>query len=333
MSKKMPIGQFVSNLKAALDRKDGYIMGATGQNPKKLSDWWFSGQYSGSQLTKAKYWKEHAARVWDCNGLAEGLYKDYSGTSINTQAKYNYSQWCDPKGSGMIPTKYRVPGAAVFWGDSAKKIHHVAYLYKPVTDGKPSGDWYIIEARGVMYGVVKTKLLSRKPNYWGLMTKYFDYENTAIQPEKTLLGDRLLKNGSEGDDVKELQSNLIELGFDCGKWGVDGEFGDATELALRAFQQVNGLEVDGEYGPLSHAAMVKAMAAISKPADMPKTVIIVGGNCYVRSEPNTDGKKLGVASAGERFAYGGQTGENGWNLIAFENKNAWVSGKYSRLEG
>ena len=54
MATKMPIGKFVSEVEAALNRKDGYIMGATGQNPKKWStgSWWFT-QYSGSQRTKA----------------------------------------------------------------------------------------------------------------------------------------------------------------------------------------------------------------------------------------------------------------------------------------
>lgn len=169
MAKKMPISKFVSEIYAAYKRKDGYILGATGQNPKKwaTNSWWFT-QYSGKQREKALYWREHAQRVWDCNGLAEGLYKDYTGTDINTKARYNYSQWCDPKGKGLIPAKYRVPGATVFWGDSAANIHHVAYLYKPVKDGVTSGDWYIIEARGVMYGVVMTKLNERKPNFWGL---------------------------------------------------------------------------------------------------------------------------------------------------------------------
>ena len=181
---KMPAAEFVAELKAALSRKDGYIMGATGQNPQKwsASSWWFT-QYSGSQKTKALYWREHAARVWDCNGLAEGIYKDYTGTDINTKARYNYSQWCDPKGSGLIPAEYRVPGAAVFWGEKASTITHVAYLVEPVDPDHPEADWKLIEARGVNYGVVETKLLARKPQYWGLMTKYFDYSGTPV-PEK-----------------------------------------------------------------------------------------------------------------------------------------------------
>ena len=339
MAKKMPSTLFVSRLIERWSMKDGYIMGATGQDPRKwaVNSWWFT-QYDGNkkQHEKALYWREHAERVWDCNGLAEGLYRDYSGDDINTKARYNYSGWCEPKGKGMIPAKYRVPGAAVFWSDgSAGDIHHVAYLVGPVEAGNPAGDWYLIEARGVMYGVVRTQLHARKPNYWGLMTKYFDYgdvEGLPDLPDDTPTGDRILRNGDEGEDVKAMQTGLIRLGYDCGRWGADGDFGDATEQALKMFQNDHGLEPDGEYGPLSRAAMEKALAAIDKPADTPRTVEIVGGSCYVRSAPNTSGKILGVAHDGDILPYGGQTSDTGWNMIEFGNQNGWVSGKYSRVK-
>lgn len=336
MAKKMPIEKFVSELYAAYKRKDGYIMGATGQNPKKWSvnSWWFTQYTDPKQRKQALYWREHAQRVWDCNGLAEGLYKDYTGVDINTKARFNYAQWCDPKGSGMIPAKYRVPGAAVFWGTSAANIHHVAYLYKPVKAGVPSGDWYLIEARGVYYGVVMTKLLERKPNYWGWMTKYFDYDQEAEYPaDSPAIGNRILRNGDEGEDVKQMQSNLIRLGYSCGKWGADGDFGDATEQALKKFQSEHGLEADGEYGPKSREAMDKAIADMERPHDDPKSVKISGGNCYVRSAPDTSGKVLGVAHDGDTLPYGGQTSDNGWNLVDYKGENGWVSGKYSKLVG
>ena len=337
MAKKMPIGQFVSELYAAYKRKDGYIMAATGQNPKKwaVNSWWFTQYTNADQRKKALYWREHAQRVWDCNGLAEGLYKDYSGVDINTQARYNYAQWCSPKGSGLIPAKYRVPGAAVFWGTSAANIHHVAYLYKPVKDGVPSGDWYIIEARGVYYGVVMTKLNDRRPNYWGWMTKYFDYDQSGVSVpvDAPAVSTRILRNGDEGEDVKAMQTNLIRLGYDCGRWGADGDFGDATEMALKKFQAAHGLEADGEYGPLSKAAMDKAIADMEQTHSEPRKVKIAGGNCYVRSAPNTDGKILGVAHDGDSLDYGGQTADNGWNLVDYKGVNGWVSGKYSKLVG
>ena len=63
-----------------------------------------------------------------------------------------------------------------------------------------------------------------------------------------------------------------------------------------------------------------------------KEVKIVGGNCYVRSAPNTNtGKVLGAAHEGDIFKFQSQISENGWHLIEYKNRNGWVSGKYSEL--
>ena len=336
MANKMPIGQFVAELEAALNRKDGYIMGSKGQDPKKWAkdSWWFT-QYSGKQKEKALYWREHASFVWDCNGMAEGIYEKWSGVNINSKARYNYAQWCDPKGTGMIPASMRVPGAAIFWGDRASSIHHVAYLDKPVDTNNPSGDWYIIEARGVMYGVVKTKLYSRKPNFWGLMTKYFDYGDTASTPVPTptpttcKLGDRLLKKGSKGDDVKELQTNLIKLGYSCGSCGADGDFGSGTLNAVKAFQKDHGCSVDGQYGPKSHAAMVAALEKLSgTTTPNTKTVTITGGSVNIRKGPGTSYGVFKVAHKGDKFECIGEK-SNGWFPIKVDGGNYWVSAKYA----
>ena len=326
--KQMPIELFVKGLGEAFDRGDGYIMGATGQNPRrwKVDSHWFN-QYSKNrkQYDKALYWRAHAKRVWDCNGLAEGLYRDYTGEDIDTQAKYNYKQWCAPKGNGLIPPEYRVAGAAVFWGDGASEIHHVGFLYAPVKAEEPRGDWYLIEARGVMYGVVKTRLLARKPDFWGWMTKYFDYGADA-QAE-----DRTLKNGMSGEDVKALQENLIRLGYDLGRWGADGDFGDATEEALKRFQRDHSLPADGEAGPETMKALQKALAALEKPVAAPGAVRICGGKCYVRQTPDREGRKLGVVHEGDILLYLGQTTQEGWHEIEYKGKPGWVSGKYGRL--
>ena len=329
--KKMPINQFVEELKKAEARKDGYIMCATGQNPRKweADSWWYAGQYSGSQLKAALGWRETAERVWDCNGLAEGLYKDFSGVDINTKARYNYSGWCDPKGKGDIPVERRVPGCAVFiYNSSSGYITHVGYLVEPVEADKPEGDWYVIEARGVKYGVVKTKLNSRPWNRWGWMTKYFDYDSTEAFE---VLGSRLLRNGCEGDDVKRLQTMLIDLNYNLGKYGADGDFGDATERAVEEFQAMNDCDVDGIVGPVTLAALEKAHAGRDEIVEYPKKVKIDGGSCYVRSSPSTDGKKLGVAYRNSELEFGGAISEEGWLLVNYNNQNGWVSGKYGKL--
>ena len=355
MAKRVAIALFVKELEAALKRGDGYIMASYGQNPRtgyldlnetkvksawKPTGWYYQGQYKDSQLKQALKWREKCTRVWDCNGMAEGIYEIHTGVCINARARNNYASWCSIKGSGLIPAKYRVPGAAVFWSNSdASNIHHVAYLYKPVKDGHPEGDWYIIEAKGVMYGVVKSKLNSRKPNFWGIMDKYFDYGATTTDQAVSepviitrTLGSRILKNGSEGDDVKQMQAGLISLGYDLGKWGADGDFGDCTELAVREFQRDHALEVDGEFGPLSLAAFEAALVALGQPVDNPKQVVIEGGDCYIRTEPSTTGKKLGVAHRGDKLPFGGAIDEETrWLKVKYKDEDAWVSGKYGRL--
>jgi peptidoglycan hydrolase-like protein with peptidoglycan-binding domain len=62
-----------------------------------------------------------------------------------------------------------------------------------------------------------------------------------------------LKLGSSGPQVTALQQQLQQRGFDPG--AIDGQFGDATDAAVRAFQQSVGLKVDGQAGPLTIAAL------------------------------------------------------------------------------
>ena len=145
------------------------------------------------------------------------------------------------------------------------------------------------------------------------------------------LGDRILRNGMDGEDVKELQTMLISLDYDCGAWGADGEFGDATEQAVEQFQHAHGCMVDGEVGPETLAALEKAMEAAEAPVNDARYVQIVNGNCYVRTAPNTDGKKLGVAHRGDILEYQGVQSADGWHLVVYNGQNGWVSGKYSEL--
>ena len=145
------------------------------------------------------------------------------------------------------------------------------------------------------------------------------------------LGDRILKNGMTGDDVKELQTCLIGLDYDCGIWGADGEFGDSTQQAVERFQTAHGCMVDGEVGPETLAALEKAMEAAEAPVKDARYVQIVNGNCYVRTAPNTDGKKLGVAHRGDILDYQGVQSADGWHLVEYNGQNGWVSGKYSEL--
>ena len=72
-------------------------------------------------------------------------------------------------------------------------------------------------------------------------------------------GTTLLKMGSKGAKVKELQENLKRLGYDIGKWGVDGDFGNDTYKAVRKFQEDHKLDVDGVVGKNTREALEKAL--------------------------------------------------------------------------
>ncbi len=57
--------------------------------------------------------------------------------------------------------------------------------------------------------------------------------------------------------IKWLQSRLIELGYSCGKAGVDGSFGNDTLSAVKKFQKDKGLSVDGHVGKATHKELIK----------------------------------------------------------------------------
>src|SRR3954469_19868659 len=63
------------------------------------------------------------------------------------------------------------------------------------------------------------------------------------------MAEPLLKRGSSGTAVRQLQEALKEAGHDPGP--IDGEFGSGTEAAGRALQQEKGITVDGIVGDIT----------------------------------------------------------------------------------
>ena len=331
--KKMPISLFVEQLKAAQKRKDGYIMASRGQNPKQWAknSWWFT-QYNGNakQKEKALYWREHAERVWDCQGMSEGLYNDYAGTNIDVRARNNYADWCSPKGSGMIPSDKRIPGAAVFWSDSkASDIHHVGYLIEPVDINDPKGDWYIIEARGVMYGVVKTKLFSRKPNFWGYMTKYFDYDANEVVVD---IGEPAPPvNEITGDYVDVTKGNYnVRTKPSTSTGTVIGVAKKGTKVAYLGETKDKWYKVkfEGKTGWIHSncGKIVTATGMIEESKTEKNYLVVKKGSWNVRSGPDINAKRLNTVHEGDKLTYLGET-ENNWHHIEFGKLNGWVSDK------
>lgn len=63
----------------------------------------------------------------------------------------------------------------------------------------------------------------------------------------------VLRKGSTGGEVKEVQRRLKKWGYYSGS--VDGIFGSATRKAVVSFQKKNGLTADGVVGKATYAAL------------------------------------------------------------------------------
>ncbi|UQZ37759.1 spore cortex-lytic enzyme [Paenibacillus sp. PK3_47] len=93
-------------------------------------------------------------------------------------------------------------------------------------------------------------------------------KDTAVPAEESLpaFGTTLLKVGSSGQDVYELQGRLKHLGYYGGK--IDSQFGPKTKNAVTWFQWKFGMKVDGVVGAKTKLKLYNATKAW-KPTEPP----------------------------------------------------------------
>ena len=77
----------------------------------------------------------------------------------------------------------------------------------------------------------------------------------------------VLRFGSQGKAVRELQTALKKLGYYTGL--VDGDFGESTKRAVTAFQRANGLTADGVAGAKT-LELLNGSVATARPTATPK---------------------------------------------------------------
>jgi hypothetical protein len=206
------------------------------------------------------------------------------------------------------------------------------------------GDGNVVEARGFNYGIVVTKLSSRPWRHW-LEIPWLNYSADILpKPAYPLgFGERILRFGDTGEDVKCLQRALIELKYTVGIWGADGSIGPATRLAVVAYQYSKGLTQDGIVGPLTRTAMEKDLPdrfqTDENDAEQPQApdariVRVSGGNAFIRLMPSAVlGQIIGVAKDGDEYPYAGETADNGWQSVVIDEETGWISGLYASLVG
>ena len=79
----------------------------------------------------------------------------------------------------------------------------------------------------------------------------------VIVYEQTNVELSILQKGCVGKEVESVQLLLDGRGYSLGKYGVDGDFGSATEKAVKAFQKDKGVEDDGVVGTDTWTKLIK----------------------------------------------------------------------------
>ncbi|HEY6994840.1 MAG TPA: N-acetylmuramoyl-L-alanine amidase [Xanthobacteraceae bacterium] len=77
-----------------------------------------------------------------------------------------------------------------------------------------------------------------------------------------------LRPGSTGERVRQLQAGLAQLGFAVGE--IDGEFGPITSAAVSAFQGVHGLPATGVADQATQQVLARALVRPPVPTDIVK---------------------------------------------------------------
>ena len=157
--------EFVAQVWIPLNEGWGYIYGTWGKM------WTEALQQAATREQTKKYgaqWIGHM--VTDCSGLIRWALKQL-GEDIVHHATYQYTDWCKAKGklvNGQREDgKPILPGTEVFLQGGEEKIHHC---------GVYVGNGICIEAKGIQYGVVTSKL--DHWDHWGEL-KMIDYSKAA----------------------------------------------------------------------------------------------------------------------------------------------------------
>ena len=155
------------------------------------------------------------------------------------------------KAKGQFYKKPKKGDQIFFYNSSKTGIAHTGLVYAVdntyvyTIEGNTSSESGVVANGGA---VAKKKYKLSYSRIAGYGRPKYDGEANNDVKETVEVTVETLKKGSNGDNVKALQILLIGYGFDCGKYGADGDFGSATDEAVKAYQKKNGLDVDGIVG-------------------------------------------------------------------------------------
>ena len=263
-----------------------YVFGAWGalctvaERKKRLS-------YNPSHTTiktKCKAWTSYdcsncqwypngeRTRCYDCRGFTDWILKQFGFDLVGEGATSQWntaSNWC-LKGE----VKDGIP-QGVLVNLFIKKdgtMSHTGFYYNGSTCECSSGVQYF------------EKMKTGRWTHWAV-AKCFEKELNSepvtpaapkpapINPgkEDKPVSYKTIRRGNYGELVKQLQTKLQALGYNLGICGVDGDFGTATEKAVKQFQKDHGLTQDGVVGPKTW----EALNSTDKPANPDRYTVTI----------------------------------------------------------
>lgn len=268
----------IEKFQQALDDLWGYIWGTAGEKWTAAKQEKLDKTTDADRANSRKYGKQWIGHmVADCSGLFSWAFKQLGGYMYHG-SNTMYRKYCTA--NGLLKNGARTdgqglkPGTAVFcYNETTGKWSHVG-LY--------IGNGWVIEAAGAKSGVILSKVSNSKWEGWGEL-KGVAYDGTAPDPtpEPEPVNKPTIRKGNRNKYVKECQTMLNKLGYDLGICGIDGDFGTATEKAVKEFQTAHdgpdgrALAIDGVVGPATWWALEQAVDG-QKPAPETYTLKITG---------------------------------------------------------
>lgn len=214
-----------------------YVYGAKGADGKFTQarlDWLaknYPSMFTASYIKKAK--KFIGKACCDCSGLVSW----YTGKVLGSYQLYSKASV-----RGKMADLEKAPIGAVLW----RSGHVAVYI----------GNGYCVEAKGIAYGCVKTKISNTRFTHY-LLFDFMEYNTVKVKIKASSNPYKepttLVRRGNKGDSVKWVQYELKEAGF---KTKVDGLFGRGTLDDLKSFQKSSKISVDGICGPATRKALI-----------------------------------------------------------------------------
>ena len=211
---------------------------------------------SGSSGCSGCKWypQDKLTRMFDCRGFTYWILLQVYGWEL--QGAGCTSQWNNS-------ANWREKGSVA---DGIPRDVIVCLFYEDKNDKRVmahTGLYYNGETCECSSGVQHSKSLNKKWTKWAVPACV---DGEVPEPDP---GTRpTLRRGDKGAYVTLAQTELRNKGYDLGSCGVDGDFGRATEAAVKQLQKDAGLVQDGVIGPRTWAVLDS-----SEPVQLYKVIV------------------------------------------------------------